>query len=442
MKSGSWIHPSRFAGKLQEFTPVANAIALWDMAITNKCEGGHEGLWELGTTRPQNPPRFRAFAKLLGKCGETISAGTKKHFAPFPHPFTLLPRTWSLREDGFGLATFQNCKCAKAGTLKTTVPLPTRRPCWAIEGSNGKVKEESCETKRTNTQRTMPRKSSPPKRAQKKAKSPRAFQRFHLVLDLDATCVSTISFDDPKGEAMYKQALESITEIEKVDAKKASELRKRIHLFSLGDQKMWTILRPFAFEFMEFAAYYFNRISVWSAGQEDYVNEIVSLLFPVYMPRPELVLSWSNCERTFVEYDGSGKVEKVEKTLSETSSNGNSDYHSFGKPLRHLNLYLKDKISTDLRHVMILDDRSDIAEDNINNLIQIPAYAPTSFTRNDLVYETDTAFSDLTKWLMRPEVKNASDVRRVGKKHIFKQTSSSTASPSSPSPVKKRGTKK
>lgn len=222
-------------------------------------------------------------------------------------------------------------------------------------------------------------------------------QRFHLVLDLDATCVSSRGFNEPQGEKEYQQIMEVIKDIAKTDVEKAKKLFQRVHLFTLPDgQKMWSILRPDIFEFIEFSTYYFEKISVWSAGQDDYVNEIVSLLFPIYMPTPEIILTRSECER--------------EKNV-------------LGKPLRKLVEYICSKqggCGDPLQTMLIVDDRCDIAKDNLHNLVNIPQYDhPNKFTKQTLLNEKDTAFKDFTLWLMRPEVMSATDVRTLDKSRIF-----------------------
>lgn len=219
-------------------------------------------------------------------------------------------------------------------------------------------------------------------------------QRFHLVLDLDATLVST-----SENMGSYKRFVAETAKIEKANRAAAVEVRSRAHIFTLEGEKMWTLLRPNTREFIDFATRYFKRISVWSAGRADYVDQIVDLIFTPPMHRPGIVHTWDDCE-----VGGAGGA--------GVASPSNKRTDSFTKPLVRI---LAD--GDTLSNIIILDDRSDIAECNSGNLILIPAFEPAM--RADALQQPDVALDEFFEWLVRKDVAEAEDVRALNKDAIF-----------------------
>jgi hypothetical protein len=274
----------------------------------------------------------------------------------------------------------------------------------------------------------------PKKIGKETSKDPTQYQKLHLVLDLDATLVSTLSFEDDEDSSKYENVQSLIQKLKATDTERAHDLERRVHIFSLNDggckpYKMWTILRPDTFKFIEFASKYFDRISIWSAGKTDYVNEIVSLLFPPYLSRPEIVLSWSNCEKSYLEKDVNG-IEYIRKSVDDSTT---SDFQSFTKPLKSMGKYIGMDGKMDMSKIIIVDDRSDIASCNAKNLVQIPPYAPI-ISETHLMEEKDIALSTFTKWLMSTEVVSCQDVRKITKNNIFHQQAQPKKLPIMPSP--------
>lgn len=74
-----------------------------------------------------------------------------------------------------------------------------------------------------------------------------------------------------------------------------------------------------------------------------------------------------------------------------------------------------------IQNTFILDDRSDIALHNVENLIQIPPYEPRLSYRT--VIKPDHALHDLVEWLMQPEVIRCRDIRTLPKDKIFQRRS-------------------
>jgi len=246
-------------------------------------------------------------------------------------------------------------------------------------------------------------------------------QRLHLVIDLDSTFVSTRT-----DEASYHRAVKLL----KTTPQGEETLSKRVYLFSISGTRMWTILRPGALEFMEFASFYFKRISVWSAGQKDYVDQIVSFLFPAHIPRPSIVFNWDDCAQEVTTYssveeeeesgEGEGSSPTGEEDLSQqqqrkAASPSNQEYISFTKPL--VDIIPHAPKGESIEHMLILDDRRDIAEKNIENLVQIPPFEPAISL--GALSTQDNALDKFVEWLMKPEVINAKDIRKIDKSKIF-----------------------
>jgi hypothetical protein len=222
-------------------------------------------------------------------------------------------------------------------------------------------------------------------------------QRMHLIIDLDATFVSTRT-----DMSSYPRARKAIQAAGK---EAADEALSRTFIFALGSTRMWTILRPGAMDFIEFASFYFKNIFVWSAGQSDYVEQIVSFLFPAHIPRPSVIFSWDDC-----------RVEKKECDMAASPSK--QEYVMFSKPLTDMIPHFPtDDSAHPLATMLILDDRRDIAEHNVDNLVQIPPFEPRLTT--EALTAKDTCLDDFAEWLMRPEVVVSKDIRRVDKSCIF-----------------------
>lgn len=232
-------------------------------------------------------------------------------------------------------------------------------------------------------------------------------QRLHLVIDLDATFVST-STDDWVYNKVVKILSSTATGLD--------ILRRRVYLFTVGKYKMCTILRPGALEFIEFASFYFKRISVWSAGQKDYVDQIVSFLFPAHIPRPSLVFNWDDCSQEVVSTTTSGRSHKKSSSNAKAASPSNQEYVTFTKPL--VEMIAHGPKGEGLENMIILDDRKDIAEKNIENLVQIPPYEP-NINYSELTAQ-DNCLDLFVEWLMSPEVMSEKDIRKVEKTKIFR----------------------
>lgn len=183
-----------------------------------------------------------------------------------------------------------------------------------------------------------------------------------IVLDLDETLVNSH---------------ESLDELKGLDI---ASLGNRFYSLFLAPEHyhVWGLMRPGCREFLSFCFDYFDRVIVWSAGKAEYVKAVVDRIFDG-LPEPDGVFS-----RQFCEMEG-----------------GNTT-----KPLVKLQPYFPE---VNLANTLIIDDREhNFLTCNPNNAILIPAFE-----------KDDQALYQVMEWLLKPEVRYASDVRRLDKTHIF-----------------------
>jgi TFIIF-interacting CTD phosphatase-like protein len=194
-----------------------------------------------------------------------------------------------------------------------------------------------------------------------------------LVLDLDECLVRTHTGED----------------VERFDVMAPSNVgvRHRFFEISFGDEfdPIWGVRRPYLDQFLAFAGTYFERIVVWSAGEKQYVVQVVKELFRDHR-QPDLILTRGDC-------------------MGDTT-----DYH---KPLSLLKKRMPD---LDLRLVIAIDDRRDNFRDNPDNGIVIPRFDPTVV--NSFVHQ-DHHLAHIINWLMSPSVLASQDFTSLDKKRIF-----------------------
>lgn len=211
-----------------------------------------------------------------------------------------------------------------------------------------------------------------------------------IILDLDETLVHTQSdenvdffemiFTDPAHyylqERCYKITMEDVVV-------KRGTGRK---------DEMWGIKRPYLREFLIACFNYFRIVIVWSAGRKNYVHTIVDQIFRD-LPRPHVIFTFDDLE----ELHDKTFIKPLNKLINTVPG---------------LNKYMS------LENAVIVDDRNTVfQEPNPYNGIQIPAYKP-SFTLSGINKE-DTALLELKNWLLKPEVIESKDIRKINKTQIF-----------------------
>jgi TFIIF-interacting CTD phosphatase-like protein len=168
--------------------------------------------------------------------------------------------------------------------------------------------------------------------------------------------------------------------------------------------RIWGLHRPYLYEFLSFAGQYFDNIIVWSAGIRPYVDEITKQIFlESGLQPPKIVWSRNKC------------------------SNYQGLYH---KPISEINAELATRpyetFTIDPKSTLILDDKQHTFMENPQNGILIRPYhpgknRPEKFpTMEDLLDRSDKDLLQFMRWLERPEVRNAEDVRSLDKTNIFK----------------------
>jgi hypothetical protein len=165
-----------------------------------------------------------------------------------------------------------------------------------------------------------------------------------FIFDIDETLVHT--FDSKNG---YKSAEKNPL--------------YELYTMDIEDDFFWGYVRPFARELLVTCSKYGN-IAFWSAGDEDYVREIVKILLkPIPEVRPMFVWSRSSCV-----YMPENKLNK--KTLNEGD---------LKKPLEKV--CLQKNILMD--NIIIFDDRNDVGSENLANLLWVNAFRPDKKNHND-----------------------------------------------------------
>lgn len=165
------------------------------------------------------------------------------------------------------------------------------------------------------------------------------------------------------------------------------EVMKSFYSLILPDYyHIWGLMRPGCKDFLRFCFDYFDKVLVWSAGEKNYVETITYRLFEG-LPEPDGVFSRSLCGM----------------------EDGNTT-----KPLLKLSHHYPD---INLTNILILDDREhNFIDCNPYNAIHIPPFKPY-----DNLSGQDKALYQVMEWLLRPEVRTSSDVRKLDKSGIFTQ---------------------
>lgn len=207
-----------------------------------------------------------------------------------------------------------------------------------------------------------------------------------LVLDLDSTLIFT------------SENFESFGDLQLYSNPNHNHIRPRVYKFDVIDvvdkpgtgvkSSMWGALRPHVHEFLNFCFDYFENIIVWSAGQLKYVHAICDILFDDMNKQPILIYSFEDCERT--------------------------DNYLY-KPLVKITNQEFKYITLD--KMVILDDNETTFSKNKDNALHIPAYEPDLTPTG--IMEDDMTLINLTKWLMKPEVIDANDLRKTDKSDCF-----------------------
>ena len=161
-------------------------------------------------------------------------------------------------------------------------------------------------------------------------------------------------------------------------------------LNDLIDYDFWGITRPFLDEFLIFCRKYFKRIIVWSAGKRNYVHSIVNKIFKNVGYEPDYIFTFDH-----IKFNKQGRVVKPLKII----------INEINDP------YVR------LENCIFIDDTNSTFEENIDNAILIPKYETKGLLNN--FNKIDECLKEIIEWLMKPEVINAYDIRKIYKKIFF-----------------------
>lgn len=210
-----------------------------------------------------------------------------------------------------------------------------------------------------------------------------------IVLDLDSTLIRTC--DEEENEIFNN--------LELYTNHRNAKLRSRIYYFEVVDvcdtstspvgsgqlTKMWGILRPHVYEFLDFCFEYFETVIVWSAGQKRYVHAICDFLFNKIGKQPAIIYTFEDCiiGQNFIH-----------KPLSKIS---------------HI----------PIENIMALDDNESTFSKNKDNGLHIPAYEP-GYSFEEIMEKEDSLYYFM-EWLKSSEVFYGTDVRKMDKTYCFSQ---------------------
>lgn len=202
--------------------------------------------------------------------------------------------------------------------------------------------------------------------------------KLNLVLDLDATLVSTTGMHDNLDTIFTNP--------------NCMDLRNRVYWMDIGEpgntEEIFGVIRPHVFEFLDYSFRYFENIFIWSSGDEEYVVPVCEFIFRPFCMKPKDIFTGTNCEE--------------------------DKKHNLHKPLSKLEQKYK---GITLKNTILIDDLSQNAKANPNNLIKIPKYDPKPTISG---FRTpDNAFLDIMNFLDLRLVRTTTDIRNIDKSNIF-----------------------
>lgn len=208
--------------------------------------------------------------------------------------------------------------------------------------------------------------------------SPRRKNGKRLIFDIDETLVHTFAPEDNFG-AFYNNLTE--------------EQKKKVYVIEFPNgETLYGYLRPGVENLLKVAFEEFESVSVWSAGTEFYVHEIVKLLFKTQMP--DFVMSRNDCNEL--------QLVKTEQVCR----------------FKPLEIVYKKYPKYNETNTLIIDDRRDICKLNCINNIQIPEFLLTYDTYQTLLM--DNTLDILANWFQTEAFRQSKDVRTIRSYSPFK----------------------
>jgi TFIIF-interacting CTD phosphatase-like protein len=206
-----------------------------------------------------------------------------------------------------------------------------------------------------------------------------------IILDLDETLVHT------------EEDMDLLERLGILEDPACSHLKPDLYILQLDDEggqdvELWGTHRPNLTLFLLFCLTYFQVVAVWSAGQSDYVHDLVKRLFAPLRP-PDIIFTFDDCE---LNKDGDW-IKPLSKMFKSPQNAGRMTYEN----------------------TFILDDRLYTFDKNPDNGLLIPAYSPASKAEIEC---DDESLEQLKHWFLQPRVRFAKDVRTLPKRDIFSKS--------------------
>jgi len=204
-----------------------------------------------------------------------------------------------------------------------------------------------------------------------------------IVLDLDETLISTImdeSFNKTNKGYEYLRLY--------------PDLRGRLFRLNVQETHMWSLKRPHVNTFLRYVLDNFGKVIVWSAGTDEYVNEVVDWLFGTILISPDAIYGRSFCELVTKKYT---------------------------KPIRKLELQPELSDSVRMDNTLFIDDNVISTSPNPANAVTIPRYHP-GLTPHEMLAD-DKALLQLINWLESDAIPKyesglSIDVRTISKNNM------------------------
>ena len=215
----------------------------------------------------------------------------------------------------------------------------------------------------------------------------------NIVLDMDETLIHTFFDLSDEQETIIKAMPHLKLRVYSIQARDIQEAKGTGTV-----DEMLAVERPYVNQFLRFCAQRFHKVYIWSAGQSDYVHKHIRRL------------------------SRSSNINNV-YTFDDCAIESDEDGGLIHKPF--------EKMGLDPSNTFIVDDRTTAYFRNAVNGICIPRYSPTI---EELEQEADPAGGDvslvkLMSYFLRPEVRNATDVRELYK-NIFATRKTNATYPS------------
>lgn len=210
----------------------------------------------------------------------------------------------------------------------------------------------------------------------------------HIIIDMDETLLHTF------------ETRQSLKNLRLFSTPRLIGLRSRIFVLDSG---IWGATRPHLGNFIEASFGAFSTVTIWSAGEAGYVNEVVKHIFRG-LPKPDLVMTREDCATDLIEISEDGKEDRLyQKPLYVAR-----EYHERLSPGVHM---------TEANTLIIEDRPSAVAFEDRFNSVLVPAYTPAP--TSEALMRKDETLKTLADWFAQDRFRTASDLRSVTRPILY-----------------------